>query len=267
MTRRIAVEAGNLLASPSDVKRPPLRGRDGIAPRRLPAWIRNSRRRWVRSRVSDAISPPTSRLAARGRPSARRRRNPAGSSPSGTTNPGSPHIPGKSPPSGARQRSRRPPRSTRTSATTIEMGFRRGTRAGNSSSRPPCRAGAPRRHRASPRSAGRRGRHAVAPSSMSAWFRSPGRSRSSSAAASDVQAPDSPLVNGDRPPPGRDGTAPGRRCRPPPAPGSRRRCWPLHPQCKGRSPEARAGPPARRGARRAARSASRAAARRFRQRA
>ena len=57
MARRIAEEAGNLLASPSDVKpQPP--GPSGASPRRLPAWMRSSSRRWVRRRVSEAISLP-----------------------------------------------------------------------------------------------------------------------------------------------------------------------------------------------------------------
>ena len=91
-------------------------GRDGPAPARAcPAKTRNSRRRWVRTRTTVAISSPTSSRSAEF-PAAPLAERPGRVLPAGTSSPGRPHIPARSPPSGARERSRRPPRSTRRTA-------------------------------------------------------------------------------------------------------------------------------------------------------
>jgi len=129
---------------------------------------------------------------------------PRGFSPSGTTSPAAPTS-RKDPAGLARRRSRRPPRSTRTSATTLRTGTRRG-RGGNLVLGPLPPRLAPRGHRTAGAQR-RRGRHAVAPSSMSAWFRSPGRSLSSSAEASDTR-PAFTAVNGDPRRPGEAGEHP-----------------------------------------------------------
>ncbi len=89
---------------------------------------------------------------------------------------------------------------------------------------------------------GARGRHTVAPSSMSDWLKSPGRSRGDErprrAARAGASRAGSALALDAR----TGARAPAPRSRPPRGPGRRRRCSPPRRPCRARTRAARAAP-------------------------